>query len=293
MKGIILAGGSGSRLHPMTVAVNKQLLPVYDKPMIHYPLSTLLLAGIREILIITTPAARALFESLLGDGQRFGARLSYATQAEPRGLAEAFLIGRDFIAGQPCAMILGDNIFYGHGLTEVLGRAAALRDGAVVFAYNVVNPERYGVVRLDRDGNPLEVVEKPKTPISPWAVTGLYFFDGRVADIAAKIKPSARGELEIVDVIADYLGRKALRVEKLGRGYAWLDTGTPQSLLQAAQFVQTVEERQGLKICCPEEIALRMGFIDLGRFRAGAREFGSSAYGQYLERIAAEMAGAG
>lgn len=289
MKGIILAGGTGSRLHPMTAVVNKQLLPIYDKPMVHYALSALMLAGIRDVLVITTPTAQPLFKALLGDGSRLGMTLSYAEQPQPNGLAEAFIIGRDFIAGEPCAMVLGDNIFYGHGLIPLLRRAAERTEGATVFAYYVADPERYGVIKLDRDGKPLEVIEKPKNPVSNWAVTGLYFFDGLVSNIAAQTKPSARGELEIVDVINDYLARGALHVEQMRRGYAWLDTGTPDSLLQAAQFVQTIEERQGLKVSCLEEIALRMGFIDLDQFRRLARDLGGNAYGRYLDKIVAEV----
>jgi glucose-1-phosphate thymidylyltransferase len=288
-KGIILAGGSGTRLYPMTHVVNKQLLPIYDKPMIYYSLSALMLAGIRDILVITTPEALDQYRTLLGDGIALGLRLAYAEQPRPNGLAEAFLIGRDFLDGNPCALILGDNIFYGHGLPEVLRAAARHSDGATVFAYWVKDPERYGIVEFGVDGGVAGLAEKPARPRSNWAVTGLYFYDGRVADIAAKVKPSARGELEITDVNRAYLAVGALRVEKLGRGYTWLDTGTPESLVQAAQFVQTIEERQGLKIACVEEIALRMGFIDLAAFEARAAELAKSAYGGYLKRIAEEF----
>ncbi len=288
MKGIILAGGTGSRLHPMTAVVNKQLLPVYDKPMIHYPLSVLMLAGIQDILIITTPDDQPLFQKLLGDGRRIGVNLSYAAQPRPEGLAQAYLIGREFLAGEPCAMILGDNIFFGHGLVEMLNSAAARTTGATVFANWVAEPERYGVIRIDADGKPLEVIEKPKEPVSNWAVTGLYFFDGRASDIAAEVKPSARGELEIVDIINTYLAEGALSVERLGRGFAWLDTGTPQTLLQAASFVQTLEERQGLKISCVEEIAYRKGFIGLDEFKQLAKDLKGNAYAQYLEKVIRE-----
>jgi len=285
MKGIILAGGTGSRLHPMTAVVNKQLLPVYDKPMIHYPLSVLMLAGIRDILIITTPDDQPLFQKLLGDGSRIGLNLRYAAQPRPEGLAQAYIIGREFLAGEPCAMILGDNIFFGHGLVDMLNSAAARNTGATVFANWVAEPERYGVIKMDADGTPLEVIEKPKEPVSNWAVTGLYFFDGRASDIAAEVKPSARGELEIVDIINTYLAEGALSVERLGRGFAWLDTGTPQTLLQAASFVQTLEERQGLKISCVEEIAYRKGFIGIDDLKKLAADLKGNAYAQYLEKV--------
>lgn len=289
MKGIILAGGKGTRLHPMTLAVNKQILPVYDKPMIYYPLSTLMLAGIREILIISTSSAQPQFEELFGDGSHLGLKISYAVQDEPNGLAEAFIIGEEFIAGEPCALILGDNIFYGHGLSELLTEAAKLTSGARIFANWVSDPERYGVAEFDQDGKVISLVEKPEQPKTNWAVVGLYFFDGNVSAVAKGVTPSARGELEIIDVIQHYLDREVLGVEKLGRGYAWLDTGTPQSLLQAASFVQTIEQRQGLSICCPEEIALMSGFIDLAAFKAIAEKMAKSDYGVYLARIADEF----
>ncbi|MBI4966631.1 MAG: glucose-1-phosphate thymidylyltransferase RfbA [Rhodospirillales bacterium] len=289
MKGIILAGGSGTRLHPMTRAVNKQLLPVYDKPMIYYPLSTLMLAGIRDILIITSPDSVDRFRTLLGDGANLGLRLSYALQPSPNGLAEAFIIGRDFIGADPVAMVLGDNIFYGHGLRGLVQEAAARRQGATVFAYEVADPQRYGVVTFDRQGKVVKLEEKPSQPESNWAVTGLYFYDNRVVEIAPTLKPSARGELEITDLNRAYLEMGALNVVHLSRGYAWLDTGTHDSLLQAAQFVQTVESRQGLKIACLEEIALRMGFIDLTNFERLAKDLSKSSYGDYLVRIAKEM----
>jgi len=286
MKGIILAGGSGSRLHPVTLTINKQLLPIYDKPMIYYPLSTLMLGGIREILIITTPQAEAAFRSLLGDGTDLGLSLSYAVQDKPNGLAEAFIIGRDFIGDDQCALILGDNIFYGHGLPEHLRHAATRTEGGSIFAYQVADPRRYGVLALDADGNISGVVEKPETPPSNWAVTGLYYFDKQVADIAATIKPSPRGELEIVDVINDYLHNSALEVEWLGRGYAWLDTGTHETMLQAAHYIETIETRQGLKIACLEEISWRAGFIDFDKFNSLADGYAESTYGRYLKNLA-------
>ncbi|MCC7166599.1 MAG: glucose-1-phosphate thymidylyltransferase RfbA [Rhodospirillales bacterium] len=289
MKGIILAGGSGTRLHPMTRAVNKQLLPVYDKPMIYYPLSTLMLAGIQDILIITSPDSVDRFRTLLGDGANLGLRLSYALQPSPNGLAEAFIIGRGFIGADPVAMVLGDNIFYGHGLRGLVQEAAARRQGATVFAYEVADPQRYGVVTFDRQGKVVKLEEKPAQPESNWAVTGLYFYDNRVVEIAPTLKPSARGELEITDLNRAYLEMGALNVVHLSRGYAWLDTGTHDSLLQAAQFVQTVESRQGLKIACLEEIALRMGFINLTNFERLAKGLSKSSYGDYLARIAKEM----
>ncbi len=289
MKGIILAGGSGSRLYPATISVNKQLLPIYDKPMIHYPLSALMLAGIRDILIISTPEARPLMEMALGDGSRLGISLSYAEQSAPRGLAEAFIIGRTFIGDGPCALILGDNIFFGHGFVDLLRKSAAMQSGATIFAYWVSDPERYGVVEIGDDGKPISLAEKPLNPKSNWAVTGLYFFDNRVCDIADHVKPSARGELEITDVIQPYLNSGELNLELMGRGFAWLDTGTHDSLLQAAHFVQTVEKRQGLKIACLEEIALRMGFIDLPTFCKQAESMSKNDYGKYLLSVAVDF----
>lgn len=284
-RGIILAGGAGKRLHPITTVISKQLVPVYDKPMIHYPLCTLMLAGIRDILVITTPRDEPLFRTALGDGSQWGISLSYATQAAPNGIAEAFLIGRSFLDNGPSALILGDNLFYGQGLTTRLTRAAAAERGACVFAYQVRDPGRYGVVELDAEGRALSIEEKPAQPRSRYAITGLYFYDARVADVAASLKPSARGELEITDVNRWYLERGELTVEPLGRGFAWLDTGTHESLLQAAQFIQTVEERQGFKISCLEEVAFRKGFIDAERVLELARPFRGTPYGTYLERI--------
>ena len=288
MKGIVLAGASGTRLYPVTQGINKQLLPVYDKPMIYYPLSALMLAGIRDILLITTPDAIGQYKALLGDGAAFGIRLSFAEQAKPNGLAEAFIIGRDFVGFDRVALVLGDNIFYGHGFWDLLKSAAARETGATLFAYWVRDPERYGVVSFDANGRATDIEEKPTAPKSNWAATGLYFYDNTVLDIARSVKPSARGELEITDVNRAYLKSGALTVEKMGRGFAWLDTGTHESLLQAAQFVQIVEERQGLKIACLEEIALRMGFIGEDAFAARAEALKKSAYGQYLLRVAAE-----
>jgi len=285
MKGIILAGGSGTRLYPITRAVSKQLIPIYDTPMIYHPLSVLMLAGIRDILIITTPHEQDGFRRLLGDGRDWGVRLSYATQAQPEGIAQAFLIGRDFIAGDPVALALGDNIFYGHGLMELLRRAATRTLGATVFGYWVRDPERYGVVEFDANGRAIGLEEKPALPRSSYAVTGLYFYDAQVVDIASRLKPSARGELEITDVNIEYLKAGQLHVEKLGRGFAWLDTGTHEALLQAANFIHAIEERQGLKVACVEEIAYRMGYIDADAVCRLAAPMERTGYGQYLLRM--------
>ncbi|MBM3795184.1 MAG: glucose-1-phosphate thymidylyltransferase RfbA [Acidobacteria bacterium] len=285
MKGIILAGGSGTRLFPITEAVSKQLLPVYDKPMIYYPLSTLMLAGISEILVISTPADLPLYERLLGDGSRFGIRLAYAAQPKPEGLAQAFHIGKEFVAGGPAALILGDNLFYGHGISQQLQRAAERNEGATIFGYWVRDPERYGVIELDASGRAVSIEEKPPKPRSHYAVVGLYFYDASITEVAAGIKPSARGELEITDVNNVYLQRGTLNVELFGRGMAWLDTGTHESLLQAGNFVETIEQRQGLKIGCPEEVAFNMGYLTGADVERLAQRYRNSGYGEYLVNL--------
>jgi glucose-1-phosphate thymidylyltransferase len=288
MKGIILAGGSGTRLYPLTLAVSKQLMPVYDKPMVYYPLSILMFAGIREILIISTPHDLPRFRELLGDGSQWGLSFSYTEQPNPGGLAQAYTIGADFVGNNPSALILGDNVFYGHGLVELLGPGRIDPNGATVFAYYVNDPERYGIVEFDQKGRAVLIEEKPKKPRSNWAVTGLYFYDEQVVDIAASLKPSARGELEITDVNRAYLERGQLHIKRMGRGFAWFDMGTQDSLLEAAAFVQTLEKRQGLRIACPEEIAYDQGFITHDQFIALGKKFEKSAYGQYLLRVASE-----
>jgi glucose-1-phosphate thymidylyltransferase len=286
MKGIILAGGRGTRLHPLTLTVSKQLLPVYDKPMVYYPLSMLMLAGIREILVISTPEDLPLFRRLLADGEQWGLRFSYAEQDQPRGLADAFRVGGEFVGDEPSCLILGDNIFFGHNLPVILQRAASLMEGALIFAYPVRDPERYGVVEFDSRDKVLSIEEKPKQPRSNYAIPGIYFYDGQVVEMAANLKPSARGEIEITDLNRLYLEQGQLRVEALGRGYAWLDAGTHESLLQASTFIQAVEDRQGMMISCPEEIAFRKGYIDVNQLRKLAESMNANSYGQYLDRLA-------
>jgi len=289
-KGIILAGGSGSRLHPATLAVSKQLLPVYDKPMVYYPLSTLMLGGMREVLVISTPQDTPRFQALLGDGSQWGMAFTYCVQPSPDGLAQAFILGRNFVSAAPSALVLGDNIFYGHDFASLLNRADVRSTGASVFAYHVHDPERYGVVEFDAQQRALSIAEKPQNPRSNYAVTGLYFYDNQVCDIAAAIKPSARGELEITEVNAQYLRQQELEVEIMGRGYAWLDTGTHDSLLEAAQFIATLEKRQGLKVACPEEIAYRAGWIDAAQLERLAQPLRKNGYGQYLMQVLKEKA---
>lgn len=286
MKGIILAGGRGTRLHPLTLTVSKQLLPVYDKPMVYYPLSMLMLAGIRNILVISTPEDLPLFRHLLGDGKQWGLQFSYAEQDQPRGLADAFRVGAEFVGDEPACLILGDNIFFGHNLPEILQRAAQLTEGARIFAYPVRDPERYGVVEFDAEGKVLSIEEKPQKPRSAYAIPGIYFYDSQVVEMAANLKPSARGEIEITDLNRLYLEQGQLRVEVLGRGYAWLDAGTHESLLQASTFIQAVEDRQGMMISCPEEIAFRTGYIDRRQLRKLAESMNNNSYGRYLERLA-------
>ena len=288
-RGIVLAGGSGTRLHPLTIGISKQLLPIYNKPMVYYPISTLMLAGIREILVITAPESRTQFEQLLGDGRRWGMRFDYVVQPKPEGLAQAFILGREFLSGGPVALVLGDNLFHGHGLTDMMRKAAARESGATVFAYQVDEPSQYGVVEFDRGGCAVSLEEKPAAPRSNWAVSGLYFYDARVCEIAAGLKPSARGELEITDVNLAYLARGDLHVERMGRGFAWLDTGTHDALVEAGSFVQVLERRQGTRVCCPEEIAYRNGWIGRDELAALARPLLKTGYGRYLQQLAEEI----